>query len=806
MFKLTSIFTGMKSMLKILAIMLLFVCSRSIAQPWSKVRSLPGFEYNGVLIDSIFRLPSDTIRNKTGLAQIGTGLFVGNGSFWTQLQVSGLFQPLENQRLSSTNLPSFTGLDLLPLTSLIVPGSGLRFEDSTGAGLTFLFSNGIRKNLTWKYVTGNATFSFQNKSYTLGDSADIAARFKYSDSTSLVLTQHNAANTYQPQSDSVSLNQFFERKIHVNILDWFAVGNGVTDNTTVLRNVAAYVSSLGGGEITIPLGTFNISDTIPIPANVTVRGLGNGGSIVCMTASNKSAFCVVGNNVAFDNLRITCSNTSVTAGAGIMCWSFQNSRIFNCQIWNFYINVDIVNGFQWTMSNDYLVGSAYVGLIVQNNAAGDAGDNCLENIFIFAPASNYTNAEAAIQLYSSGGVKMNNVKINDNANNTYAYKNGIEVLYNQATSILLLTNVSIENVKNNNIYCKPTASFGKILFGSGVHLDGNALASQDTGINIQNSYIGLTGIEGVIFNNLNVGVYNNGATSVMVGLNTWNSVTTKIAGPTSLMPPEFVGNVTIDGAVTASTLTANTWSSASGTMTISPSGTAAVNVSSTGIFPAANASFNSGTSANNWLISYSNQLLSNSSLIVGTVNSNSISMQVGGLQGMRVSASTADVNVGYNIGTVDMNAMLGVRGRYNSIGNAVIVQDSAGLNLFQVYNAGMVVVGTASSGTNPFQVNSGAASFAYGIYNNAPVSTISGSTSGSAIFCEKEMGSGGKEVDIYFANLNGTASFTFPVPFSYTPGFFPGSTLSSTNLSSVSTTSITVVGTGGTGVAILKGL
>ena len=93
----------------------------------------------------------------------------------TQNKAGQTYQPLENQRLSTSNSPSFTGLDLLPLTSLTVPSSGVMLEDSTGAGLTFLFPNGVRKNLTWKYVTGNATFSFQNKSYTLADSADVAA-------------------------------------------------------------------------------------------------------------------------------------------------------------------------------------------------------------------------------------------------------------------------------------------------------------------------------------------------------------------------------------------------------------------------------------------------------------------------------------------------------------------------------------------------------------------------------------------------------------------------------------------------------
>ena len=644
-----------------------------------------------------------------------------------------------------------------------------------------------------------------NGSGTVTQNLDSTKIIPLIDSNRLYVTPYQAGQTYQYKGDSTKISKYFTTRVQVNIIDWGAVGNGSTDNTTVIRNAVSYLSSLGGGTLNIPYGNFIVSDTIAIPANIRVLGEGMGASIITQTASNKSLFCVTGNNVCFDNLRISCSSTSVTAGAGITTYSFQNSRIFNCWIQNFYVNVNIVQGFQWVMHNVFFVGCAYVDLIGQNLGAGDAGDNCISDCFFYPPSSNYTSAEASIQLYSSGGLKIINTKFNDNSSNTYAFYNHIEVLYNLATSILLISNCSFENYKHNAIYFNPSASFGKVII-TGNHFDGNSLSSQDTAIAIVSSNTGRTFINGNLFYNVSCGVYNSAGSGVDIGLNDWYSVTTKTAGSGTYISPEFAGNLIVDGSVTASTLTANIWSSASGTMTISPSGTAAVDVSSAGIFPASNATFNSGTSANNWLITYSNQLLSNSSLIVGTVNSNSISMQVGGLQGLRVSASTADVNVGYNIGTVDMNAALGVRGRYNSIGNAAIIQDSAGVNLFQVYNAGMVVVGTASSGTNPFQVNSGPASFAYGIYNNAAVTTVSGSTSGTAVFCEKEMGSGGKEVDIYFANLNGTASFTFPVAFTYTPGFFPGSTLSSSNLSSISTTSVTVTGTGGTGVAILKGL
>lgn len=83
-------------------------------------------------------------------------------------------QPLENQRLSTTNLPQFTGINILPQTNLSTPAAGFNITDSTGAGATFIFPSGIRKILNWQNVTSNSIWKFQNKSGTVADSADVA--------------------------------------------------------------------------------------------------------------------------------------------------------------------------------------------------------------------------------------------------------------------------------------------------------------------------------------------------------------------------------------------------------------------------------------------------------------------------------------------------------------------------------------------------------------------------------------------------------------------------------------------------------
>lgn len=99
----------------------------------------------------------------------------------------------------------------------------------------------------------------------------------------------------------------------------------------------------------------------------------------------------------------------------------------------------------------------------------------------------------------------------------------------------------------------------------------------------------------------------------------------------------------------------------------------------------------------------------------------------------------------------------------------------------------------------------GTAAFSGTINSNISQTTVSGSTSGSAVFSEPFQGSAYKKVMIYCNALVGTASFTFPTAFSHTPVVLTTSGLSSAIATSVSTTAVTVTGTTTTGFLILEG-
>jgi parallel beta-helix repeat protein len=86
----------------------------------------------------------------------------------------------------------------------------------------------------------------------------------------------------------------------VSVLDFGAVGDGVTDDTLAIQ---AALNS--GASVFLPSGTYNISSALTISTNgQEFIGQGKGKSIIKQTATNKNGIIITGNNVYVGHLQV----------------------------------------------------------------------------------------------------------------------------------------------------------------------------------------------------------------------------------------------------------------------------------------------------------------------------------------------------------------------------------------------------------------------------------------------------------------------------------------------------------------------
>lgn len=83
--------------------------------------------------------------------------------------------------------------------------------------------------------------------------------------------------------------------------------------------------------------------------------------------------------------------------------------------------------------------------------------------------------------------------------------------------------------------------------------------------------------------------------------------------------------------------------------------------------------------------------------------------------------------------------------------------------------------------------------------------TVNGSSSGTVVFSELIQSTSYKKVIAFCNALSGTASYSFPTPFTKTPVVLSTAGLASTLVTSLFTTGATVTGSGSTGVLFIEG-
>ena len=105
---------------------------------------------------------------------------------------------------------------------------------------------------------------------------------------------------------------------------------------------------------------------------------------------------------------------------------------------------------------------------------------------------------------------------------------------------------------------------------------------------------------------------------------------------------------------------------------------------------------------------------------------------------------------------------------------------------------------------------SGGSTIAFGVREDggqligSPQTSVSCSTSGTAVFSQPEQGASNKKVLIHLAACLGTASYTYPTAFTNSPSCYASSLIACTVAGTISSTAVTVTGATSTGSLVLE--
>lgn len=292
----------------------------------------------------------------------------------------------------------------------------------------------------------------------------------------------------------------------INVKDFGAIGDGSANDTAAIANAIAALNTAGRGVLYFPPGQYLTSGGFTITANATILGMGMGdfegddgiSEILCNSAT-AVLFTVSADRATFRDLALrNTAGTTPSAGAAISVSSAnltQKVDYESISVYGFYINVDVQVGANWYMHGSYILAPVLYGIKIQNTVNPDAGDWAISDSVIIAMAY---DSDAGIKVGSSGGGKIINTKINGNApgdNKRFAY--GIDMA-NIAftTSIILISNVSIENISTNGIRALGGWNYvGITNVQIGLYTSNNTSAIAFTGMN----YFHIVGLQ-VVYN------------------------------------------------------------------------------------------------------------------------------------------------------------------------------------------------------------------------------------------------------------------------------------------------------------------
>ena len=367
----------------------------------------------------------------------------------------------------------------------IVPGTNPALQ--TWNGQNFVVADGSYQNPIslpfLKTTQGGAT-------YFVG--ADNNGNWSYYNPTNVTNANNLEVTATGSTTPRTLANRFADV---VNVKDFGAVGNGVTDDTSAIQ--AAINSATPFHAVFFPLGTYIISSTINMPTTSNISGLnifGVGqGSVIKPTSQTAVSFELNGTIASFANLHFDGTNSNAAVALEFLGGLNNNNITINNCYFNNFGNAILLKTSGYKINNCF-----FVDCINSINLADNAQNGYIEgNYVIGGNTAVYFGRETG----EAEGVRVfNNTFLCTNSGaNQIVVNAGLEIsIFNniidqtgtggRAIYISGSSGSSISHIKiRDNWLCGGTTSSGQcvqVAQGSGTNtnniwIDGNTFTSID---------------------------------------------------------------------------------------------------------------------------------------------------------------------------------------------------------------------------------------------------------------------------------------------------------------------------------------
>lgn len=213
----------------------------------------------------------------------------------------------------------------------------------------------------------------------------------------------------------------------INVLDFGAVGDGVTDDTVAIQNAIDYALSLSNSCVQVPAGRYKLTDTITINTSsnqFSLIGEGQGASIFVRNTDYGDTFALTTcPQSLFENFGIQMS-VEMTTGAHFNCDGLYRTTFNNLFLTEPFIGILMNNCTSVFISNTVIQGGKYFSdvtykpnsALLKLKAGTGAGNNgiAISNCFFDPsglPPETHTKYEIALWVECVDGLWVENTHI-----------------------------------------------------------------------------------------------------------------------------------------------------------------------------------------------------------------------------------------------------------------------------------------------------------------------------------------------------------------------------------------------------------